>query len=303
MDENEYLSAAAIGHCAHEILHTEADAIVWGDTSKGLFAVTDNKKVLFITQQPFKGPLTVNIIEKLPGHPANPHGKRILLSPDQIRFNQSGLKIRINAHTHVWTPKVLNKMNFDINAFIERSELIECEMIDHLSSRASDFIKNYYGNIAFQDQAQENQTNITNDLLAAFSASDTTAVYESLANLLGRGEGLTPSGDDFICGFMLAAHAWVELLPPGFSLQKTIQKIVEAAREKTTALSANLISCAAFGSADERIIDCMQWLNHGGLSAALIMEELLSYGSSSGLDTLAGMLVFIQSSQKGHQLL
>ena len=281
MDDTSYLTAAAIGHVAHETLQTETGANICGNTSKGFFAVTDNKRVLFVSHQTFKGPLTININGKLPSRQSLSHETHLLLSPDRIRFIQSTLEIRINPQTLVWTPMVLNTLDFNLEAFITRSDLIEREMTSQLSN---------------QDQVQENLTYLENSLRSALSSRNKLAVYESLFNLLGYGVGLTPSGDDFICGFLLAAHAWKEFLFPTFALQKTIRKIVEVARKKTTTLSANLIACAASGSADERIISCVKWLNSGGHSAAFIMEELLSYGSSSGCDTLAGMLAFIQSS-------
>lgn len=281
MDDNGYLTAAAIGHVAHETLKTETYANVWGHTSKGFFAVTGNKMVLFISHQTFKGPLTININVKIPSRQALSHDTHLLLSPNQIRFSQSALEIRINPQTHIWTPMILNKLDFNLEALIIRSDLIERKLITQLSN---------------QHQAQENQTKINNNLKSALFSRNKNSIYETLSNLLGCGEGLTPSGDDFICGFLLAAHAWKEILFPGFALQKTIGKIVDVAGEKTTTLSANLITCAASGSVDERIIRCVKWLNSGDHSAAFIMKELLSYGSSSGLDTLAGMLTFIQSS-------
>jgi len=282
MDDNGYLTAAAIGHVAHEILRTETSANVCGNTSKGLFAVTDNKKVLFISHQTFKGPFTININEKIPAGEAISHNNtHLLLSPDQIRFSQSALEIRINPQTHVWFPVILHKLDFNLEAFINRSDQIRREMISQFSN---------------QHHVHKNLTAAESKLKFALSSRNKVAVNESLSNLLGYGEGLTPSGDDFICGFLLAAHAWQEILFPGFALQKTTRKIIESAREKTTTLSANLITCAASGSADERIIRCVEWLNSGNDSVALIMKELQSYGSSSGLDTLAGMLTFIQSS-------
>ncbi len=281
MDDNGFLSATAIGHVAHETLQTETGANGFGNTSRGFFAVTDNERVLFISHQTFKGPLTININEKLPSHQTLSHDTHLLFSPHRIRFIHSPLEIRISPQTLVWTPMILNKLDFNLEGFITRSDLIEREMISQLSN---------------QDQAQENHTNIENNLRTALSSRNKLAVYESLFNLLGYGVGLTPSGDDFICGFLLAAHTWQEILFPGFALQKTIGNIVKAAQEKTTTLSANLIACAASGSADERIISCVKWLNSGGHSAAFITEELLSYGSSSGCDTLGGMLAFIQSS-------
>ena len=282
MDDNGYLTVAAIGHVAHEILRTETGANVCGNTSKGLFAVTDNKRILFISHQTFRGPFTININEKIPARQAISHDNtHLLLSPDQIKFSQSALEIRVNPHTHLWSPLNLHKLDFNLEAFITRSKLIGREIISQLSN---------------QHHAQKNLTVAESSLKFALSSRNKGAVYESLSNLLGYGEGLTPSGDDFICGLFLAAHAWQEILFPGFALQKTIGKIIESAREKTTTLSANLITCAASGNADERIIRCVEWLNSGNDSVALIMKELHSYGSSSGLDTLAGMLAFIQSS-------
>lgn len=281
MDDNGYLTSAAIGHVAYKTLQTETDADGWGNTSKGFFMITDNKKVLFISSQTFKGPLTINTNEKLPERQILSHDTHILLSPNQIRFIQSDLEVRINPQTRVWSPTVQNKLNFNLEAFITRSNLIECKMITQLSNN---------------HQARKDQANINDKLKSALSSRNEITIHESLSNLLGYGEGLTPSGDDYICGFLLAAHAWKEILFTGFTLQKIIRKIVDVAQEKTTTLSANLIDCAASGSADERIIRCINWLNSGGRPPAAIIEELLSYGSSSGLDTLAGILTFIQSS-------
>lgn len=276
MDDAIYLTAAAIGHVAHETLQAETDANGLGNTSKGFFAITDNKKVLFISSQPFKGPLTINTNEKLPALQTLSHNTHILLSPDRIRFIQSDLEIRISPQTCVWSPMIQNKLDFNLEAFITRINVIERKMITQLSNK--------------------HQANTNNNLKFALSSRNKITINESLTNILGLGEGLTPSGDDFICGFLLAAHAWEEILFPDFTLQKITRKIVDVTKEKTTALSANLIACAALGSADERIIHCINWLNSGGHPPALIMEELLSYGSSSGLDTLAGMLTFIRSS-------
>jgi len=301
MDDNEYLTAAAIGHFAYEILQTETDAKVCGNTSKGLFAVTDKKRILFISGLRFKGPLTININGELCAHQTFASGAHLLLSPNQIRFIQSGLEIRIKPQTQVWTPKILNKMDFNPAAFINRSKLIECEMNSQLSNNKSGFTSYIHRNLAKQGQAQEDHTHIENNLKTALSSKNDAVTFELLSNFLGYGEGLTPSGDDFICGFLLAAHAWKEILFPSFALQKTIREIVELAWKKTSTLSANLIACAASGSADERIIHCLRWLNSGGNSVALITEELLSYGSSSGSDTLAGMLTFIQSSPVYYQ--
>lgn len=293
MKDKCVFSAAALGSCARDILLTETDANVCGNTSKGLFAVTYKKRVLYISHQTFKGPLTININGNLPAHQTRSHDTHLLLSPNRIKFIQSSLEIRINPQTHVWTPMILNKMDFNLEALINRSKLIEHEMVSQHSNNQSNFISCIHRNKTIQDQAKENQTNIINNLRSSLSSRNKVATLESLSSLIGFGEGLTPSGDDFICGFLLAAHAWKEILFPGFAVQKTIRKITELAWKKTTAISANLIACAACGTADERIIHCIEWLNRGDHSLGQIIKELPTYGSSSWLDTLTGMLTFI----------
>lgn len=160
MVDNGAITAAAIGHVAYEILQNEINANVCGNTSKGLFAVTDKKRILFISHQKFKGPLTVNINRNLLAHQAPSHNGNLLLSPNRIKFIQTAMEIKINSQTHVWTPLILNKMDFNPEAFINRSRLIEHEMIRQLSDNESDFTSCNIRNIANQGQAQEIRTNI-----------------------------------------------------------------------------------------------------------------------------------------------
>ena len=197
------LTAASIGHAVFEFLKTEKNAIAWGETSKGLFVVTENKKIIFITDHTFKGPLTVNVIEKLPAYQTFSRETHILLSSSQIRFFESGLNIRITPQTSVWTPIILDMKVFDRTVTINRSKLIGRELSNHLSNRKSDLTLSIPGKTANRDQARENQTKMTSDLLDTLSLPSEGAVYESLSNFLGCGEGLTPSGDDFICGLQI----------------------------------------------------------------------------------------------------
>jgi hypothetical protein len=55
-------------------------------------------------------------------------------------------------------------------------------------------------------------------------------------------------------------------------------------------LSASLLACAAMGSADERLMHALGFLLEGKGNITKITEELLCYGSSSGIETLAGMV-------------
>ena len=291
MDDHPNLFAATIGHCAQDILQSGSDATIWGQTSKGVFAVTKSKKVLFLSQKKYRGPLTINLSNGTFPVGTFSTGTRLNLSPDQIRFIPSDLKIEIHLYTSIWNPKVNKFTGFELDAFIFRSKEFFLELNQKFSNQKFDPPSTHHGIDNLSDIVEMKEA-----LFTAFSTQENPVVIDLLTNLLGYGEGLTPSGDDFICGFLLAAHAWKDILAPNYELKEIINQIVISAPKKTTAISANLIACASNGSADERIINCLNWLTIGGLSSSKIIEELLSYGSSSGMDTMAGMLAFIQSS-------
>jgi len=61
-----------------------------------------------------------------------------------------------------------------------------------------------------------------------------------VAALVGRGDGLTPYGDDVLCGW-LAAHRAADIATP------EVDAAVRAALDRTTLLSATLLDCAMRG--------------------------------------------------------
>jgi hypothetical protein len=113
------------------------------------------------------------------------------------------------------------------------------------------------------------------------------------SRLAGLGGGLTPAGDDFLCGVML--WAWlVHPSPPSFC-----QPLLETAAGRTTALSAAFLRAAARGecsAAWHRLLAALaRWrLERPAADASEPLErsvrEVLSFGSTSGGDTLAGFL-------------
>jgi hypothetical protein len=113
----------------------------------------------------------------------------------------------------------------------------------------------------------------------------------SVISLLGAGDGLTPSGDDFVIGLLLTLKRWGNLLLPGQDLQTLTKTVVDAAYKKTTLLSANLIECAALGQADERLIAALDWLMSDISQESSCLDEMLGWGNSSGSDVFVGFVV------------
>ncbi len=110
--------------------------------------------------------------------------------------------------------------------------------------------------------------------------------------LVGLGPGLTPSGDDFWCGVMIALRA------QGFMgiLEKVSGDVLKRAEERTNKISRAHMECAAGGQGTEALHETISALgiaDEARLRSAL--RELDKIGHSSGWDSLAGVVCVLES--------
>jgi hypothetical protein len=102
---------------------------------------------------------------------------------------------------------------------------------------------------------------------------------DAAARLVGRGDGLTPLGDDVLCGW-LATHRAAGVPTPD------VDRAVLAHLGRTTLLSATLLDCALQG---EVLPELGAWLSALGTpTEGDRAAELVRVGASSGAGLLAG---------------
>ncbi len=101
---------------------------------------------------------------------------------------------------------------------------------------------------------------------------------DRLDGLLGNGGGLTPLGDDVVCGWLAAHHALGVVAPAADDL-------VRRAHTRTTTLSATLIDCASRG---EVIPEFAAWITASEVDEPTRAERLAAVGHSSGSGLLYG---------------
>jgi hypothetical protein len=114
---------------------------------------------------------------------------------------------------------------------------------------------------------------------------DLDQLRQAATQLAGLGGGLTPAGDDFLCGVML----WAWLAHPAPS--EFCHVIVEVAAPRTTTLSAAFLRSVAKGecsAAWHRLLNALASGSHDELDAATV--QVLAHGATSGADTLGGFL-------------
>jgi len=133
-------------------------------------------------------------------------------------------------------------------------------------------------------------------LLSTFSTSIATAdlpsAFAAARRLAGLGIGLTPAGDDFILGAMLAA--WI--IHPTEIAGVLVEGIANTAVPLTTSLSAAWIRSAGRGEAGilwHHFFNALVAADPFQLQNSL--SKILSVGETSGADALAGFLGTVMS--------
>ena len=126
-------------------------------------------------------------------------------------------------------------------------------------------------------------------LARATERRDVSAVAAALARLVGLGPGLTPSGDDFIAGYLAALWSRAGC---DRGIDAMLQPLADALAPLflcTNAISRQMLSDAAHGRFAERLVDVTNALAGAGNVADATVHALAN-GHSSGADTLCGLL-------------
>jgi len=287
--DNIIIPGVSLGLTAKKLLHRQGNAIPAGISNRGVYLRAPDNTILFLSLEKYRGPLTVNINFKHAAMPEIKSGSSIFLSPTKITFPREGIQINLE-NAEVWNPSLPSGR---ILVEISRSRLKSTlEGTQHSTKRNKyqDLLDSVLpgNNIHISDLPGFNH-HLT-EFLTALERSKPTMEGKELSGLLGLGPGLTPLGDDFILGVILTLNRWEQVLFPVQGLKQFNRDLLKDAENKTTALSASLLSCAIEGSADERLLDVLDSFFSGDESSSRDLDDLLKWGSSSGIGVLAGMV-------------
>lgn len=124
------------------------------------------------------------------------------------------------------------------------------------------------------------------ELKSVLTWEDGKGIGTILKKWLGRGQGLTPSGDDFLIGLLYINHGYSFITPPFFEELLDLMK-----QEYTTQISIHYLYCALAGLYSRPLRILLKGINKGdaGMVADSI-ERLRYFGHTSGCDTMSGIL-------------
>jgi hypothetical protein len=135
----------------------------------------------------------------------------------------------------------------------------------------------------FLERLAVNGTNFIHALLM----DDQEAVQLHAGRLVGLGGGLTPAGDDFLMGAMVA----LRVTQPGESAERLSESIYQASIGRTTLLSQAWLEAARSGEAGEKwhaLVDAAAAQEEIKVTAAV--TQILNTGETSGADALTGFV-------------
>lgn len=287
--------AQTIGLIAAEAVNSSQVGHVHGITSRGLFIRTSRRWIIFVTNDPFLGPCTVTAATPIFGSRNIYPGASVFLSSSDIRIPSAQLVIDLR-ETSVWQPASPPAPVPFSNQLENLASLSEQVLAAKPNAPLSILLTGRPASSSEKENMLLSRVRQISDLLANRGIS---SILPLLKTVLGLGSGLTPSGDDFLIGLLLCWNRWPQLLgesslidlpyPEHAQLTSINKQLIEAAYQKTTTISANLIECAARGLADERLIQALDYLVAGVYPKEDVAANLLTWGSSSGIDAMIGM--------------
>lgn len=289
------IRADGIGYRARETVagaqQAGADgAKVLGTTSRGLFLQSSGRWLVFISYERYLSPLTIAAPTSASYLYAVETGDSVLMNGQRLRF--PGAKVDVLLPDRVWRPA---DPPAALQSFSDRVESLK-EMVMAVAAagreRGLGLLLRPLLSLPMERALPEEQQALLDAVVSLqrkLRAGDGAGAARAAGRLLGRGRGLTASGDDFLVGFLLFAGRHAGAVRPALPLGSFSRAIVDAAYRRTTTISANLIEAAVDGHSDERLLAAADCIATGSPSLRECLPPVLSWGASSGVDALAGM--------------
>jgi hypothetical protein len=284
------LASTSIGILAKSVLDESLEAEIVGISSRGWFLRLRPHWILFLSRESQRGPLTVNVPE-LPFQEVEiPYPHPVHIRDGLILLPELDLEISTQ-NSHEWVPPAPPRPDDAVRVQSRLKELANLVLNIKQGAGLSYMLKDLlHLDVQLHDGNKNNAGEF--DPLAAVEdlrcARWDELTRQSL-KLLGRGPGLTPSGDDLVMGLLLALSRAQAFSKTRLDYTSFSENILEHVYLRTTTLSANLIECAARGLADERLITALDAVLAGSASIESASNCLCVWGNSSGGDVLLGM--------------
>jgi hypothetical protein len=190
---------------------------------------------------------------------------------DAVYLDDRGVCLALLSWTAVAVPCGIRTILDAVGAAVATATVGDgCVTVGPLEVRLTRYVDAAVPRVARLPEVEVTTDELPEQALRMLAEGDPRCV----ASLLGRGSGLTPLGDDVLCGWLAARIALG--LPTA-----AVAEEVALLSHRTTVLSATLLECAARGEVVPQFGDLLRGL--------VGIEALLAVGHTSGLGLALGM--------------
>ena len=271
------LHASQIGWHAARTLHS-VEGLPFGKIiasfPNSFYIKTHYDELIFITNRSFRSPSTINVEYSGPftdiAKPLEPLFFR------EHQLNSSVLSIDLT-NAHEWKEeKSLPIPNYSKLMDVPRILAIILNMIDTSGSLLD-------RNEALHDSMGRF---VKDGILPIIDNEASTTFAASASKIIGLGSGFTPSGDDFLLGFLAIFN----------SLARTVQRSpiylgLGELVKLTNWISAKLLDYAQHLELDDQLLRVIRSLSAENDDTAIALESLIARGHTSGIDITTGAVL------------
>lgn len=280
---NDPLVALQLGGLAKKALTEGCEGRVMGITSRGVFLNT-GRRILFATDADYRSPYNIQLsLNRRQFDQFTPADTWAYLNGELI-FLDKDIRIDIKS-AFLWQPAPAPVMETTLPEQSRRMDALLQRMIDLDPGKGWLYLTDS------TDLAAGSEASLIREMTARFldcvKNSDLDGTLKAGRSILGRGGGLTPSGDDWISGFLLY---FARTGQQSEFINTLGRSLTDMAFECTTMISANRIESACQGWSEELFLEIVDSLMVSNAEvSSLKIERLVNFGHSSGVDTCVGI--------------
>lgn len=263
---------------------------------RNMYVTDEDDEIFAIVHQPLgNGPLNL-VIPAEPAQVFNGLALGTSLASNGARLGIGELITIGLEDAAVWDPKAYAALTADPDA-LDRGLAELCRQISHRSpakslARLLPHLENEDLPEPLEQVAHFPRSHaLIGGLAESLAQRDRRRLKVVTSSLAGLGPGLTPAGDDFIAGVLLAL-ALVRQQRADAALSEIATLLVETAAPRTHEISGAYLRAAYDGQVGERWHPLLTALAAGdGTQIAAAAAPVLATGETSGADMLAGFVV------------
>jgi len=271
------LYANQIGTLAAQALDSDEGATVGeiiATFAHSFYVKTRDDQLLFFTNQSFHSPITVNVPYSgsftdviKPLEPLYVNGRRLYNSNLSIEFtnNPQPAKKKVSINNN---PNYVNLTNAS-NLLSTILNVIETagSVLDRDQLTVHDSIANF----------------VKEGILPLRTKEDLSKFAAAASEIIGLGSGFTPSGDDFLLGFLVIYNSLARVVA-----RTPIYIELEQLTQRTNWISAKLVDYAQHLQLDEHLRLVVQTISNRYGDIVTALETLIPRGHTSGIDITTG---------------